>query len=60
MVKTKAFIDSLKDRGVRVKDGTNHWKLYYGKTGFSTCPRHPSKEISNKMAKKIKKQLGLS
>lgn len=57
-MKHKAFIDELRAAGVRIEDGTRHLKLYY-KGKQATCPRHPSHEISDAFAKKIKKQLGL-
>ena len=57
-MKHKDFIDELLASGVRIENGTNHLKLYY-KGKASTCPRHPSQEISNVFANKIKKQLGL-
>lgn len=57
-MKHKSFIDELRALGVKIIDGGSHLKLYYnGKQ--TTCPRHPSHEISNAFAKKIKKQLGL-
>lgn len=57
-MKITAFIDDLKALGVRVENGTKHYKLYYNGRQ-STCPRHPGAEISPMFAKKIKKQLGL-
>lgn len=57
-MKSQAFIDELKSKGVIVKNGKNHYKLYYGDK-WTTCRRHPSQEISNASALKIKKQLGL-
>lgn len=57
-MKHKTFIDELRAAGVRIEDGTRHLKLYY-KGKQATCPRHPSREISDNFAKKIKKQLGL-
>lgn len=58
-MKHKTFIDELKAAGVRIEDGGSHLKLYF-KGKQTTCPRHPSREISNGFAKKIKKQLGLN
>ena len=57
-MKIKAFIDLLKSEGVTVKNGTNHYKLYYG-TKWTICPRHPSKEISDINANNVIKQLVL-
>lgn len=57
-MKIKAFIDLLKSEVVTVKNGTNHYKLYYG-TKWTICPRHPSKEISDINANNVRKQLGL-
>lgn len=57
-MKHKSFIDELRTLGVRIVDGGSHLKLYY-KDKQTTCPRHPSREISNAFAKVIKKQLGL-
>ncbi len=53
-MKYQNFISELKDLGVKVENGTGHLKLYY-KGKQTTCPRHPSKEISNNFAKLIKK-----
>lgn len=58
-MKHKTFIDELKAADVKIVDGGSHLKLYY-KGRQSTCPRHPSHEISNAFAKKIKKQLGVN
>ena len=49
----------LKAADVKIVDGGSHLKLYY-KGRQSTCPQHPSHEISNAFAKKIKKQLGVN
>lgn len=57
-MKHSDFIKELKELGVKVENGTGHLKLYY-KGKQTTCPRHPSQEISNAFAKRIKKQLGL-
>lgn len=57
-MKHSDFIDYLKSVGVVIKEGKKHLKLYFnGK--HSTCPRHPTKEISKVMVETIKKQLGL-
>lgn len=55
-MKLKAFLDELRKRGVLVKEGTNHYKLFYGDK-WTTCVRHPSKELSNVSANNIRKQL---
>lgn len=57
-MKHKDFIDELRSLGVIIEDGTRHLKLYY-KDKQTTCPRHPSQEISEFFAKRIKKQLGI-
>lgn len=57
-MKLKAFLDELKAKGVLIKNGTNHYKLYYGDK-YTICGRHLSKELSNKNAENIRKQLGL-
>ena len=57
-MKLKAFLDELRKRGVLVKEGTNHYKLFYGDK-WTTCVRHPSKELSNVSPNNIRKQLGL-
>lgn len=57
-MKPKEFLDELKLKGVRVENATRHYKLYY-KGKQTTCPRHPSQEISTIFAKRVKKQLGL-
>lgn len=57
-MKPKEFLDELKSKGVRVEDGSKHYKLYY-KGKQTTCPRHPSLEFSVVFANRIKKQLGL-
>lgn len=57
-MKLKSFIDELKQQGVIVKNGTGHYKLFYGDK-WTTCVRHPSKELSNRSASNIRKQLGL-
>lgn len=57
-MKQSEFRRWLEAQGVEVKDGTNHLKLYrQGRQ--STMPRHPGKEIHEKLRKAIIKQLGL-
>lgn len=59
-MKIAAFINHLKSLGVRVSNGSRHYKLYYeAKNGHSVCPRHPGREISPDLQMKILKQLGL-
>ena len=57
-VKQSEFRRWLESQGVVVKDGTHHLKLYRDGRQ-STMPRHPSKEINEKLRKAILKQLGL-
>lgn len=57
-MKLKAFLDELKKQGVIIEQGTNHYKLFYGDK-WTTCTRHHAKELSNKSASNIRKQLGL-
>lgn len=57
-MKLKTFLDELKKEGVVVLNGTNHYKLILGDK-WTTCKRHPSKELSNVAASRIRKQLGL-
>ena len=57
-MKPRVFIDELKNKGVEIVNASKHYKLYYnGKQ--TTCPRHPTREISPEMVKRIKSQLGL-
>ena len=57
-VKQAEFVKSLEAQGAIVKQGTKHLKVYLnGKQ--TTIPRHPGKEIDNRLAKEIKKQLNL-
>lgn len=58
-MKQSEFRRWLESQGVVVKDGTNHLKLYRDGRQ-STMPRHPSKEINEKLRKAILKQLGMS
>ena len=57
-MKQSEFRRWLESQGVVVKDGTNHLKLYWNGRQ-STMPRHPGKEINDKLRKAILKQLGL-
>ncbi len=57
-VKISEFKRWLESQGVRVVDGTNHWRLYLnGK--ISTLPRHPAKELKEGTRRAILKQLDL-
>lgn len=57
-MKQSEFRRWLESQGVAVIDGVNHLKLYRNGRQ-STMPRHPSKEINEKLRKAIIKQLGL-
>lgn len=57
-MKIRSFIDSLKKQGVTVENKSKHYVLYF-QNKWTTCPRHPSKEISENFMKRIRKQLGL-
>ncbi|WP_198223701.1 hypothetical protein [Snodgrassella sp. W8158] len=57
-MKQQQFVRLLHSLKVIIKDGTKHLKLYHnGKQ--ATLPRHPGKEISNRLIDIIKKQLGI-
>nr|WP_180317960.1 type II toxin-antitoxin system HicA family toxin [Delftia acidovorans] len=57
-MKISEFKRWLEAQGVRVENGTNHWRLYHGdKT--TTLPRHPAKELKEGTRHAILKQLGL-
>ena len=59
VVKISEFKRWLEAQGVRVENGTNHWRLYHnGKV--STLPRHPSKELKEGTRRAILKQLGIN
>ncbi|WP_424951693.1 type II toxin-antitoxin system HicA family toxin [Comamonas thiooxydans] len=59
VVKISEFKRWLEAQGVRVENGTNHWRLYHnGNT--STLPRHPSKELKEGTRRAILKQLGIN
>ena len=57
-VKISEFKRWLESQGVRVTEGTNHWKLALGDLR-STLPRHPAKELKEGTRRAILKQLGL-
>jgi len=57
-VKTSEFVRWLKSQGVKVEDGTRHYKAKLGDKQ-TVIPRHPSKEIKTGTVEAIKKQLGL-
>lgn len=58
-MKQSEFRRWLEKQGVEVKQGTNHLKLYY-QNRRSVMPRHPGKEIGERLRKEIIKQLGLN
>lgn len=53
-MKIRSFIDSLKKQGVTVENKKKHYALYF-QDEWTTCPRHPSKEISEDFIKGIRK-----
>lgn len=57
-MKISEFLRWLRSQGVRVEDGTKHWKLYLNDKR-STLPRHPSQELKEGTKNAILKQLGL-
>ncbi len=57
-MKQSEFRRWLEAQGVEVKQGTNHFKLYYNGRQ-STMPRHPGKELGERLRKAILKQLGM-
>ena len=57
-MKQSEFRRGLEAQGVEVKQGTNHFKLYYNGRQ-STMPRHPGKELGEGLRKAILKQLGM-
>lgn len=57
-MKQSEFVRWLKARGVEIKDGTKHIKLYY-EGRQTTLPRHPSAELKTGLVEGVKKQLGL-
>jgi len=57
-VKQTEFVRWLADQGATFKQGTKHLKVYLnGKQ--TTVPRHPGKEIDDRFAREIKKQLDI-
>lgn len=57
-MKQSEFRRWLEAQGVEVRQGTNHFKLYYNGRQ-STMPRHPGKELGEGLRKAILKQLGM-
>jgi mRNA interferase HicA len=57
-MKISEFKRWLESQGVIMKNGTNHWKLYHNGRQ-SVLPRHPGKELDEKLRKAILKQLGI-
>ena len=57
-MKRSEFLKYLLARGVTVKDGSKHSKLYYNGRQ-SVLPRHPSIELKKGTIEGVKKQLGL-
>ncbi|WP_369793420.1 type II toxin-antitoxin system HicA family toxin [Xylophilus sp. Leaf220] len=57
-VKISEFKRWLESQGVRVENGTNHWRLYLNDK-ISTLPRHPSKELKEGTRRAILKQLNI-
>ncbi|CAI8162418.1 MAG: putative mRNA interferase HicA [Pseudidiomarina mangrovi] len=58
-MKNSEFLKWLIARGVIVKQGSRHYRLYY-KDRRSTMPRHPGKEIHEGLRKAILKQLAIT
>lgn len=57
-MKQSEFVRWLKERGVEIKQGAKHLKLYLN--GKQTIlPRHPSQELKTGLVEGVKKQLGL-
>lgn len=57
-MKVSEFIRWLKSKGVTIENGTRHTLLWYnGK--WQTLPRHPGKELAEKIRKNIIRDLGL-
>jgi len=57
-MKISEFKRWLEARGVRIENGTSHWRLYF-EGRLSTLPRHPAKELKEGTRRAILKQLGL-
>ncbi|KQM68845.1 type II toxin-antitoxin system HicA family toxin [Xylophilus sp. Leaf220] len=57
-MKISEFKRWLESQGVRVENGTNHWRLYLNDK-ISTLPRHPSKELKEGTRRAILKQLNI-
>ena len=58
-MKNSEFLKWLITRGVMVKQGGKHYRLYFNDRR-STMPRHPGKEIHDGLRRAILKQLGLT
>lgn len=57
-MKISEFKRWLESQGVRVENGTNHWKLYFNGEK-SILARHPAKELKEPVRHGILKQLKL-
>ncbi|WP_374258317.1 type II toxin-antitoxin system HicA family toxin [Aquabacterium sp.] len=57
-MKISEFRRWLESQGVRIENGTKHWKLYLNGRQ-TTLPRHPSQELTEGLRQAILKQLGL-
>jgi mRNA interferase HicA len=57
-LKISEFKRWLESQGVRVTEGSRHWKLYFN-GNQSTLPRHPAAELKEGTRRAILKQLGL-
>jgi mRNA interferase HicA len=57
-MKQREFRQWLARNGASFVDGTNHLKIYLGGRQ-SVMPRHPGKELNEKLRKAIMKQLNL-
>ncbi|WP_347254829.1 mRNA interferase [Leminorella grimontii] len=57
-MKQSEFKRWLEEQGAWFKDGTNHLKVYLNGRQ-SVMPRHPAREIYDRLRRAIVKQLGL-
>ncbi|QHI99259.1 addiction module toxin, HicA family [Xylophilus rhododendri] len=57
-MKISEFKRWLEAEGVRIENGTRHWRLYF-RGHCSTLPRHPSQELKEGTRRAILKQLGM-
>lgn len=57
-MKQRQFRKWLEANGVVIENGTNHLRLQY-RDKKTVMPRHPGKEINEKLRLAILKQLGL-